>query len=247
MVNGLSCDLRMRITTVDNYLRTRPGVVGYVVRDRVSGGSYANGNANAPIWTASTIKLATAADLLTRNRSGALHLSGGDYADIDRMLHTSDDDAADRLWFAYAGPDHLAFNNAFRGFGMTGLVPQAGFTRFYPYWGFQKCSAADLDRLMTHVLTGLHPDDRNYLVTRMRTVDANQQWGVWGAGPAQRPGLKDGWSEEQGGWVVNSVGFVGPGERYTLAIMNSLNGQGQFKDGAATDTQVAKLLFNGLS
>ncbi len=40
------------------------------------------------------------------------------------------------------------------------------------------------------------------------------------------PGNKNGWSQEQGGWVVNSVGFAGPTQRYTLAIMNGLNGQG---------------------
>ena len=29
------------------------------------------------------------------------------------MLHSSDDDAADSLWFSYAGADHMAFNNDF--------------------------------------------------------------------------------------------------------------------------------------
>lgn len=247
LTNGMSCDLGWRIAAADAYIRTRPGIVGYVLRDRVGGGSYANGNANTQIWTASTIKLAMAADLLTRNRAGIIHLSPADFANIDAMLHVSDDNAADMLWFAYSGPDHMAFNNAFRGFGMAGLVPQPGYARMFPYWGFQKCTPADLDRLIDHVLNGLHPDDRGYLVSRMRTVDQIQQWGVWGAGPDQHPGLKDGWSQEAGGWVVNSVGFAGPGERYTLAIMNSLGNQGVFDDGSATDTRVAQILLQGLS
>ena len=41
-------------------------------------------------------------------------------------------------------------------------------------------------------------------------VDGQQQWGVWGAGAAMAPGNKNGWSQEEGGWVVNTVGFAGP-------------------------------------
>jgi hypothetical protein len=115
----------------------------------------------------------------------------------------------------------------------------------FPDWSFQKCTAADLDRLMDNIFTRMHPDDRAYLFDRMRSVDMNQHWGLWGAGPKMRPGLKNGWSEEEGGWVVNSVGFAGPGERYTLAIMSSLGDQGGYTEGAETDTKVAELLFSG--
>lgn len=68
---------------------------------------------------------------------------------------------------------------------------------------------------------------------------------MWGAGSAEQPGNKDGWSEEEGGWVINSVGFAGPDQRYTLAIMNSLNGEGGYDEGVATDTRVAELLLAG--
>ncbi|MDQ4092684.1 MAG: hypothetical protein M3143_04515 [Actinomycetota bacterium] len=56
----------------------------------------------------------------------------------------------------------------------------------------------------------------------MRTVDPNQQWGVWGAGDAAAPGNKNGWSDDNddGSWIANSVGFVGPKERFTVSIMN---------------------------
>lgn len=48
-------------------------------------------------------------------------------------------------------------------------------------------------------------------------------------------GTKDGWSLEQGGWVTNSVGFAGAGQRYTLAIMNALGGDGGYDDGGYDD------------
>jgi hypothetical protein len=242
---AFDCDMSNRIAAVDAYLSGRPGVTGYVVRDRVTGGSYRNGDADTMFWTASTIKLAIAEDLLNRARTGAITLTAEDRSQLESMLATSNDSAADFLWNKYAGPDRMAFDNAFHANGMTGLAafPTGGHP--FPDWGFQQCTPADLDRLMDNVLTRMHPDDRDYLLDRMRNVDTNQHWGLWGAGEAMHPGLKNGWSDEQGGWVVNSVGFAGPGERYTLAIMNNLGDQGGYTDGEETTTHVAKLLFAG--
>ncbi|MQY26296.1 hypothetical protein NRB56_18590 [Nocardia sp. RB56] len=244
--NGFDCDMGNRIAAADAYVAGRPGVVGYVLRDRVTGGVYRNGNADTMFWTASTIKLAIAEDLLNRARVGAIVLTPEDRSLLESMMATSNDNAADVLWFKYAGPDRMAYNNAFHANGMSGLVPfpPTGGHPF-PDWGFQQCSPADLDRLMNNVLDTMHPDDKGYLLDRMRNVDTNQHWGVWGAGASMRPGLKNGWSDEQGGWVVNSVGFAGPGERYTLAIMSDLGDQGGYTEGAETTTHVAQLLLAG--
>jgi len=42
------------------------------------------------------------------------------------------------------------------------------------------------------------------------------------------PGNKDGWSLEDRRWVVNTAGFAGKGQRYTLAVMNDLGGEGGY-------------------
>ncbi|WP_239004163.1 tat pathway signal sequence [Nocardia panacis] len=242
---GFDCDMSARIAKVNAFLENKGIETGYVVRDRVSGGVFANDKADSAIWTASTIKLAIAEDLLNRARVGAINLTPEDRGTMESMLATSNDNAADRLWNKYSGIDRMAFNNAFRGNGMSGLVPQPTNTALFPDWSFQKCSAADLDRLMSNILERMHPDDKAYLLDRMRQVDSNQHWGVWGAGEAMRPGLKNGWSAEQGGWVVNSVGFAGPDERYTLAIMTSMGDKGGYTEGADIDTKVAEMLFSG--
>ncbi|WP_084759546.1 tat pathway signal sequence [Nocardia mangyaensis] len=242
---GFDCDMSSRIAKVNSYLAGRPGVVGYVLRDRQTGGTYANEHAENQVWTASTIKLAIAADLLNRARVGAIGLSPDDRHNMEAMLATSNDHATDVLWNKYIGFDRLAYNNAFRGYGMTSLIPQPTDTALFPDWSFQKCTAADLDRLMNTILDTMHPDDLNYLLDRMRSVDSNQHWGVWGAGSRMRPGLKNGWSAEADGWVVNSVGVAGNGERYTLAIMNALGSDGGYTEGAETDTKVAELLLAG--
>ncbi len=231
-------DLQARVAAADAYLATRPGSVGYVLRDRATGATYRNAHAGDLVWTASTIKLAMVVDLLTRARPGAISLTDSDQAHMAAMMHSSNDDAADALWSRFGGPDHMGFNTDFPRYGMTDLQPQKGFASIYPYLGFQKSTANDLDRLINYVLTRLDPAQTSAIVYELQNVAPNQQWGAWGAGPAMAPGNKDGWSLEQGGWVTNSVGFAGTGQRYTLAMMNSLGGAGDYDDGAATTTRL---------
>lgn len=242
---GFDCDFQQRITAVQTYLAERPGTTGVVLHDLRTGAVWHNDHADDPTWTASTIKLAMVVDLFTRDRAGEITLTDDDRDLIKSMLHSSDDDAADTLWYRYAGDDHMAFNDNFPDYGLTSLLPQKGYTDFYPYWGFQKCTPEDLDRLISYVLTDLPAQDRAYILGEMRAVAGNQQWGVWAAGPAAKPGNKNGWSEEDTGWVMNSVGFVGPGERYTLAEMNNLRGEGDYDTGRETVSHVAELLFKG--
>ncbi|SDH94644.1 Beta-lactamase class A [Actinokineospora alba] len=243
--SGFDCDFQGRFAAVETYLAGRPGTVGIVVRDGATGALWSNGHAEDLTWTASTIKLAMVVDLFVRERERKLRLSDADRRAIDAMLHTSDDESATMLWSKFGGRDHLAFNNAFPAFGMTSLKPQPGFGKMFPYWGFQKCTAADLERLMRYVLTELPAAERSAIVDRMRGVGPNQQWGLWAAGTAARPGVKAGWSDEEGGAVMNSVGFVGPEERYTVAIMNNLAGRGGQEDGRTTVSEVARMLFDG--
>lgn len=72
-------------------------------------------------------------------------------------------------------------------------------------------------------------------------------WGVWAAGTDQRPGNKDGWSQEKDSygehWVTDTVGFAGPDERYIVAIMYQVPPQGTLDDGVHAVSYVAALLF----
>ncbi|MET9227284.1 tat pathway signal sequence [Lentzea sp. NPDC003310] len=234
--SGFECDFQKRIKAAQDYAETRPGTTGFVLRDRKSGAVWRNDHAGDMTWTASTIKLAMVVNLLERQRTGKIKLSADDRSLMNAMLHTSDDDAADSLWRKYTG---ATFNAAFPKYGMTDLVPQKGYTSAFPYWGFEKCTANDLDRLMNYVLDSVPADDREYILGQMRQVGPVQQWGVWGPDS----GAKNGWSEEDGGWVMNSVGFVGQDQRYTLAIMNNLKGEGAYDEGRATDTEITRILF----
>lgn len=212
--------------------------------DRDTGATWRLGDTARPGWTASTIKLAIAADLLARHRASTITLTPANRSDLAAMLGSSDNAATNRLWRTYGGPEMLSrFRETF---GMAALRFVPGFTPV-TYWGFVKCSSDDLASLMLHVLTRTDPADRSALVRAMREVAPNQQWGVWGAGAAERPGNKDGWSQEldpEGRhWVSNSVGFAGPDERYAVAVMYQLDPAGTLADGVHTVSDLVALLF----
>ena len=82
-------DLGARVAAADVFVATRPGVVGYVLRDRATGALYRNSHAADPVWTASTIKLAMVVDLLSRQRGGSITLTDADNRLIAAMLHSS--------------------------------------------------------------------------------------------------------------------------------------------------------------
>ena len=104
-------------------MATRPGTIGFVLRDRVTGAKYRNANAATPIWTASTIKLAMVADLLTRERAGTVRLSEGDRRLMVAMLQRSDNAAADTLWARYGGTAQV-FKRTSRGMGCRMCGPR---------------------------------------------------------------------------------------------------------------------------
>lgn len=236
------CEWARRFESADTYAQLQLGATAIVVHDRHTGATWSNANADTPMWAASTIKLAMAADLLQRDAAGAIELSEQDRAWIDDMLIDSDDYAADQLWYAYAGEDNETFNDDFAQMGMTDLQPQP-YDGIYPYWGYQTCTARDLVALMNYVLDELAPPLRDQIVPLMQSVGEDQQWGVWAVGAAASPGVKDGWTDDLDD--LSSVGFVGPQARYTVAIMDDLNGEVDFDDGTEIVSQVASLLFHG--
>jgi len=234
--------MRRRIAEVERYLKHRPGMIGIVLRDRSTGAVWRNRYAGSQIYMASTSKLAMAVTLLLQDQAGVIHLSSTDRAVMYQMLHVSSDNAADDLWFKYGASFYTSY---FARIGLTGAqyLPQAGVTG--PYWGEMTCTAEDESRVINYVLDRLPASLRDYLMYQLRHVAPVQHFGVWGAGPANQPGNKDGWSVEKPGWIIDSTGFAGPGERYTLAMMNSLDGEGGYRAGTETVTQVAAILFRG--
>lgn len=215
------CDQQRRFDAAAALVKTKPGYLGLIVEDRQTGAVWRTGTPDHVMWTSSTIKLAMVTSILERARAGEVTVDATARQQMDAVFSTSDNDAADALWKRY-GKDAMVtrFQQVY---GMTGLTFVSGFPR---YWGFMKCSAEDLHRLMSYVLNKLDPTDRDYIIGAMRHVGQIQQWGVWAAGPAQQPGTKDGWSIESDAgskhWCTSAVGFAGPNARYVVAVMYHL-------------------------
>jgi hypothetical protein len=244
---GWGCPQQQRFAAAGAYISRNVsgnGYLGVVFTDRQTGKAWRYGPTQHEGWTASTIKLAIATDLLRRQRAGQLRLTAADRHDMATMLNFSDNAASDRLWAKYGGDDMLArFRNQY---GMTGLHFVPGFTA-KTYWGFVKCTTDDLAALLNYVFTRVDQADRAYLVGALRGVAANQQWGVWAAGTAQQPGNKDGWSYESDPygkhWVTSTVGFAGPDERYLIAVTYQVDPRGTLAYGVHTVSDVVALLF----
>ena len=215
---GWDCAQAERFTRARAYLDARPGRLGLLVRDRASGRSWTAGDADGHYWAGSTPKLGMAVALLEEARTGAVALDAAAHRRIAAMLSVSDNRAADALWDGYG--DATTWLKRLRRVGLTSARYVGGFPS---RWGFVMCTPADLAALMSHVLDKAHPDDRQYIVDSMRSVGPVQRWGVWGAGAALRPGVKNGWSiEKEKGrdiWITATAGFVGPAERYVVAAM----------------------------
>ena len=246
-----SCLMQQRITAVEKYLAGAPGSISVLLDDRATGAIWGSANATREYPAASTMKLAVITDLLLRNQPGAanhIRLTATDRQEMYQALYTSNDIDANDLWDKY---ENGSFLQRIQAFGMT----RAEFTGSPPNWGYMYCTAEDLDDLINYVLSKPPASIRDYLVYRLRHVSPiDQQWGVWGAGPENMPGNKDGWEQDAVGddnwWITNSVGFAVPGPEYTLAMMYNLynyggNGDAGFYYGVNKLTQIASILFQG--
>jgi hypothetical protein len=220
------------------------GHIGVVVRDRQTGAVWRAGEPDFRIWAGSTPKLAFAVALEEEARAGTIKLDDTAKQQIASMLSVSDNKAADSLWNTYA-KNANAMMARFQKYGMK----SAGYVKGFPSrWGFVKCSAQDLANLMSYVLENLDPDLRSYIVGAMRGVGSVQHWGVWGAGAAMQPGVKNGWSVEsddgKNHWITATVGFAGPAERYEVAAMyHQPPGGDSIEKGVHTLTDVVATIF----
>lgn len=222
----------------DSYAGTRLGSTGIVVRDRRTGEVWRNAAAGTRFRAASTVKLAIAVDLLVRARAGAVRPTAADRAALRAMIVSSDNAAAGRLWARFGAGPRLGT------YGLTDAVVGTD-------WGAVRCTPDDLERLVTYALERTDPADRATLVGLLRAVVPDQRWGVFGVASTAAPGGKNGWTPSPAGWAVDTAGFLGPEERWTVVVMTDLTGArtdapDDFGYGVQTVTGVVTTLFLGL-
>ncbi|MGY0230194.1 hypothetical protein [Longispora urticae] len=236
------CDWAARFEQVSARIKRSPGQLGLVLRDRVTGATWSAGAADQTSWTGSTIKLAMVVYVLEQSRAGTATLSAADREDLADMLSVSDDEAADRIWADFGEHDMLpVFQDRY---GMAGLAMEGE----NDDWGALVCRPDDLANLMAYVLGSLNGEDRAYVVGAMQHVADIQHWGVWSVGAQLEPGVKNGWLEDEyddeSHWDTSTVGFVGAGQRYIVAIMYQMStGEDSLERGVRTLSDLSAALF----
>jgi Beta-lactamase enzyme family len=169
--------------------------------------------------TASIMKVDILTTLLAQDQADGATLTPTEQDLSGDMIEQSDNDDAQHLWDGEGGA--RAIDSFDAAAGLTQTDPDAA-----GYWGLSTTTAADQMRLMRVVAYPndvLTPASRHYALDLMSHIEPGQAWGVSaGAAPNATVALKNGWLPlDDGGWQVNSVGYVdGDGRNYTIAVLS---------------------------
>jgi Beta-lactamase enzyme family len=194
------------------------------------------------IHTASIVKADILATLLLQHQRERAPLSSEQTELATSMIEDSNNDSATDLWNMVGGATGIATAN--RSLGLWHTRPgQAG------YWGLTSTTVLDQLHLLRDLASRrsvLSDASRDYEMSLMRDVEADQRWGVpIVAAPDTRFAVKNGWLPDPDRWVINSIGVVQrAGQTLLIAVMS--NGQQSEAAGIArveaAATAAAKLI-----
>ncbi|WKG05653.1 hypothetical protein [Mycolicibacterium sp. HK-90] len=222
-----------------------------LVLDRNTGQLVSNGNTTT-IAIASVVKLFIADDLLLQEAKGQTVLSPEDRENLDVMLRSSDDSAAEVFWNRSDGS--AIVNRVAARYGLSATRPPND-----GRWWNTVSTAADLVRYYDMLMSGrggLPAEQANVILSNLaqstpNAIDGTQPGGIY----PQRFGIPDGLYAEpvavkQGwmccigsDWMHLSTGVIGPDRRFIM-VVGSL--QPTNADTARTTiTDAVKTMFPG--
>lgn len=197
-----------------------------LVMDRNTGQLVSNGN-QTTIAIASVVKLFIADDLLLQEANGETVITPEDREQLDVMLRSSDDSAAEVFWNRSGGSPIV--NRVAARYGLSSTRPPNN-----GRWWNTISTAADLVRYYDMLMSGrggLPPEQANIILSNLAAstpmaIDGTQPGGVY----PQRFGIPDGLYAEpvavkQGwmccigsDWMHLSTGVIGPNRRFIMVI-----------------------------
>lgn len=238
-------------TAATGYLATRTGTVLAAVYDVKTGQTWRLGQ-GGPQAEASVVKLDVLETLLAQ-RTRSTGLSASDRSLAQQMIEDSDNAAATSLWNEVGDGTGIRSFNIRAGLTQTSpsaCVVCAGFS--WPGWGLSTTTAGDQLALLKQLIRPgslLSDADRDYALSLMENVTADQRWGVSGGVPAGvTVALKNGWLPLKGtdsDWQINSVGWIsGSGRDYLMAVLTTGNPTEQY--GIDTIDQLAAMVWQNM-
>ncbi|MHA0286607.1 serine hydrolase [Mycobacterium sp. C3-094] len=238
-------DARMQRATDDAASATGAAMTA-VVMDRTTGQVVSDrGDQRFPI--ASVVKLFIADDLLLQVAEGKTTLSPSDRQQLDIMLRSSNDSAAQNFWDRSGG--NAIIGRVVARYGLTGTTaPYNG------HWDVTQSTANDLVRYYAKLLDGsggLPPEQADIIMgnlaksTPTGTDGYPQRFGIPEGLYAEPVAVKQGWfcCWNGGNQLHVSTGVIGADRRYVMAI-SSLD---PTSEAAARQdiTQAVKTMFPG--
>ncbi len=196
----------------------RQGIVGVAVLNMRTGDIYSvRASRSFPMF--STAKVPIMVGVLNKVQREKRGVAGWEDSLIRAMIQHSDNDSATSL-ITHAGGAQ-AVTQYLRSIGLDAT------TMDNDAWGYSTTTPQDMARLMAKLgnCTILNADLCHYALEIMRGVTPEQRWGV-SAGPPKSVSvaLKNGWSPDEGGWTINSIGYVkGKQMRYAIAVYTTPN------------------------
>jgi beta-lactamase class A len=234
---------------VQTYLAGRYGTVRVAVYDLATGQEWSAGGGAAQA-EASIVKVDILETLLSQRPGG---LTASDQALAQQMIEDSDNDSATSLWDDAGGAAGIGAYNTQAGLTQTtpsACVVCAGFP--WPGWGLTTTTPADQIALLRRLVEPGGPltsAEREYALSLMENVSADQAWGVSGGVPAGvTVALKNGWlplNDANTDWQINSIGWVsGGGRGYLLAMLSTGNPDEQY--GIDTLNSVGSMVWSAM-
>jgi Beta-lactamase enzyme family len=172
-----------------------------------TGASYQWG-ATGGMLTGSIVKLYILETLLVQKQNTG-GLSSSQRSTAVKMIENSDNSAAETLFEAVGGRTALLKANPT--LGLKNTTPGPG-----DYWGLTQTCASDYITLLQNLVTPtggpLNATSQAYVLGLMRSVEADQRWGVGVTADAGTDfANKNGWlavDDDNDLWLVNSTGVV---------------------------------------
>lgn len=218
---ALASDLEARVASATDIAEDRGAEVAIRIVDRVTGEVVDNGN-NNQFEAASTIKLLIADYVLYQDQLGRKPITADVRTALRSMLRSSDDSAAETLWWLYGRMD--AIEDVVARYRLPGLSPG-----WDENWFTIELTTTTLTGYYAGLVTGaggLNAANTGFIVENLRRstptgVDGfDQTFGLPAATGAEKPaGFKQGWMCCIGSdWVLLSTGIFGAENRFIVAI-----------------------------
>jgi hypothetical protein len=215
--------------------------LSWALMDRRTGQIWGSSTMDQTSWTASMIKAWLAADYLRRTPAPSSDMLNT----IEIMIRDSDNDAASAVYALDGGDSSI--DRLISTCGLTDSSPNPG------NWATTNLSARDSVRMGDCIASGkgAGPQWTNWLLTQMRNVHGDGDFGIRDALPAAQAGqvaIKNGWEDfdADGLYHVNCLAI---GDTWTMAVMQQYKPQSTWDADFALGTQrctaVAKQLLAG--